>query len=304
MINFLLDYYLWILGGLAIIIITVIGFLVDSKQKRKKKAINEVKISDEVNTVEVLPDSNQQNIVPVVDAVNQPVPTVVDNVIGGDGTYSPQTVQTSQTLPIENINASSMSFDYNQGGQVLSQQTPHFESSNVQMTNIPNSMNQVVAPRPVNSVPINQTVQQVVNQNSLTGQPQQYNSVNNQQQSFGAGYDGVNNNFVSNVSQPVVNSVYGLNNANQSGSNLQTNMTSNMNQVSLNQNMQPVNNAVGQSVNYNVAQPIQQVSTQNVVPQQSTFVSSQPYHTSNDVGINFVTGESSQPVVSDDTWKL
>ena len=35
-VQFLLDYYVWILVVLGVMIITIIGFLVDSKQKRKK----------------------------------------------------------------------------------------------------------------------------------------------------------------------------------------------------------------------------------------------------------------------------
>lgn len=42
-IDFLLDYYLWVLGVLVVLLITVVGFLADTKRKKKmrEKAMNE-----------------------------------------------------------------------------------------------------------------------------------------------------------------------------------------------------------------------------------------------------------------------
>ena len=49
-VDFLLEYYVWVLVVLVILLITIIGFLVDSKQKRKKKELQQTSSLEEVKT--------------------------------------------------------------------------------------------------------------------------------------------------------------------------------------------------------------------------------------------------------------
>ena len=63
-VNFLLDYYPYILGVLGIIIVTIIGYLADSKKKREKKLNNtDNTVKEEVKTTE--------NATPIMEAVNE-----------------------------------------------------------------------------------------------------------------------------------------------------------------------------------------------------------------------------------------
>lgn len=167
-VKFLLDYYIWILAVLGIVIVTIIGFLVDSKQKRKKKELESENVSETDKTIENSQTSNKVNNTPMVDAVNQTFPSSVDsgmtmeqsnNYNLNDNNQIGQ--QNSSQLLNQNIVPNS---DVN---VALSEQKPHFESREVnipvsQQSTNPNLYNQVVAPQPVNAVSINQPVQQPV----------------------------------------------------------------------------------------------------------------------------------------------
>lgn len=181
-VNFLLDYYIWILAVLGIAIVTVIGFLVDSKQKRKKKVNlknNEGNVS-EVKTVEPLPTEKNSDVVPVLETKKEEIPTTVDNVIGGDGIYvnSATNNQNSQQVN-ENISKEVNNIPS------LNEQKPHFEPKDVKISipqanqGIVNNNGSIVAnPQPVNAVHINQpepiqpAVQQTNYTNSIPVQPQ------------------------------------------------------------------------------------------------------------------------------------
>lgn len=141
LLNFLLDYYLWILGVLVIIIITIIGFLVDSKQKRKKKEssikatdVGEVKTVTEVETPkeevkkeEVVTDNNNainNNLNTTNNVMQESINNVSDNVnTNSDGVNK----------VIEN-STSSKNLD------LLSNQTPHFEPREVNIPSVNKNM--------------------------------------------------------------------------------------------------------------------------------------------------------------------
>lgn len=288
-INFLLNYYGWILAVLGISIVTIIGFLVDSKQKRKKKETLENKNSDEVKTVEPMPEVDNKNAVPVVDAKTQSIPTTIDNVIGGDGTYvneqsqpvqrfeqvqSMQPVQPNQVLNNAN-NGIKTPVTNNQDIPTLNDQKPHFEPREVSIpspasTSMTNNYNGVVAPKPVNAVPINQVGMQsqgqtmnsqvntsVVNASQIANQtPVSVQPVQNMQ-----------------VAQPQVKSIQ--------------NIPNQMPAPGVSQPVSPIPNVAPASPSAAVVNP-QPVSE----PQ----VSSTP-----NVGINFVTGDVPQ---NEDMWKL
>lgn len=116
-VNFLLDYYLWILGVLVILIITIIGFLVDSKQKRKKRE-SEVTVKElpkeEVNSV-----INEQNEAVLKD-------NTLDSNINYNNSLDKQSVQNSDVLKENNNGIEAVN--------LLSNQKPHIEPREV---NIP-----------------------------------------------------------------------------------------------------------------------------------------------------------------------
>ena len=308
-VEFLLDYYIWILAVLGIAIVTVIGFLVDSKQKRKKNA-KEKKVEnpvEEVKTVEPLPDVNVQNAVPIVEAKNQPVPTVVDNVIGGDGTYvnsvnNNQQIQQAQSVSASNIGNSSLN-----NIQTLNEQKPHFEPQNITIpasngNGIVNNMNnQVVTPKPVNAVSINQPVQnqqpQTINAvpfNQTIQRPVNYNNqlppqqVNLQSSVVVPNYQNTNMQVV----QPQMPKP-------QPMANVNNQQVSNINQMSM--QSKPIASQVSHpqvqpAVVNNFKEPIGNMQQSNVTNQQ---VTSPP-----NIGISFVTGENGNTNNNGDNWHL
>ena len=58
-VDFLIEYYVWILTVLVVLIVGIIGFLVDSKNKDKNKVnkVSKKKKSKEVNDVSVVGDN-------------------------------------------------------------------------------------------------------------------------------------------------------------------------------------------------------------------------------------------------------
>lgn len=271
-VNFLLDYYVWILGVLLIIIITVIGFLVDSKQKRKKKekevGVKEEKL-EEVQTVQSLP----------VDTNNSTTEIKNDNSSLNNMAYANNDFVNNNSVPVQREVS-------------LSEQKPHFETKNVdipvgQVSVQPNvtgnnslqqSLNQVPSeqvsnyqniqnsnynnftPRPVNAVPINNPVNlQATNMNS---------------QNLNSQYSGQNVNGQM-MDQQRSNSYNVQNNTN--------NVVNPVNQVPV----QPIPNPMQQPV--------------DVIPNPQQGQGNQASQIPN-VGLNFVTGANNN--VTNDNWKL
>lgn len=304
-VQFLLDYYVWILVVLGVMIITIIGFLVDSKQKRKKKEKEESNIPSEVKTVEPLPETTTQEVAPVMEAKNEPVPAVVDNVIGGNGVYTnPQTVNSAvvqqPAQPIANSNVSTVQNASTQNvnpNLTLGEQKPHFEPREVPMPTQNNmSVNpQVVSPQPVKAVSINQPI-------ANNTMPQQVNPQ---------------------MVKPVQPAYVNTQNVNQVNSQPVQQMPQNSQNVAQNKvnyaNQQPVANPsiprpvpgvvptqpVGTIPKAQVTQipatPVQNV--QSVSPAQPV-IKPQPTVTTPNIGISFVTGEANENNQNDDTWKL
>lgn len=124
LLNFLLDYYLWILGVLVIIIITIIGFLVDSKQKRKKKE-SSIKATDvgEVKTVTEVETPKNDVVLDTNNVVQESINNVSDNV---------NTNSESVNKVVENSTSKNL--------DLLSNQTPHFEPREVNIPNVNKNM--------------------------------------------------------------------------------------------------------------------------------------------------------------------
>ena len=262
-VNFLLDYYLWILGVLAIVIITTIGFLADSKQKRKKKSSENF---DEVKTVEPLPSVNTVEGNPVSNLDN------VSNVknAGVDIPLSNINANLNNVEQPTNLNGGGVVSDVNNSSQLLSQQTPHFEPKDVNVPTASTNVNNVMGPRPVNAVPINQ---------SMRPQPVMQQPVQNVQ-----------------MQQPVnqfqnVTPVQNYNNLNmgQPVGNIQNSG------MAVNRTIQQTPVMSNPTVVSNMQQPVMQQPVQN----SEVKPSSTP-----NVGINFVTGNSNGLANNEDMWKL
>lgn len=331
LLNFLLDYYLWILGVLVIIIITIIGFLVDSKQKRKKKE-SSIKATDvgEVKTVTEVETPKNDVVLDTNNVVQESINNVSDNVnTNSDGVNK----------VIEN-STSSKNLD------LLSNQTPHFEPREVNIPNVNKNMEvnnglnavtnantsnativqaqQSINPISSNNVNTNgmyynnasMPVQEVKNYN----EPEVINSTSNYGQNV---YQGVNmvpnnnmvytNNVMPNatlrevVPQPVqavpINNTYngqmGAQN-NRVNNQMYTNYNSNANYTTPIPNNTNVNytTPIGEVPNNNYAKVIPNTVNNNNVSNNmnnnvnNSQVSAYP-------NMSFVTGDK-----NDDTWKL
>ena len=284
-VKFLLDYYIWILAVLGIVIVTIIGFLVDSKQKRKKKELETDKLSKVDKPSEDVTTINAQNSVPVVDAISQTVPNIVDNVVGND---SSDIYSLNNNVQVQEQNAGILSnqtsVQNNNSDVSLSGQKPHFEPRDV---NVPvsqqpvnsNLNNQIVVPQPVNAVPINQPVSQPVYSGATNSSIVYQNSnpssgiYSNQQYMHGGAVG-----MVSNV-QPVYQN--NINNQMQVQPTVDTTSI-----VSTNNLSNPIGNV--QPFNSNI---------------QNSAIQTQSLDNSVNGNMNFVTSEQ-QPSNSDDMWKL
>ena len=285
-VNFLLDYYIWILGVLLIIIITIIGFLVDSSQKRKKKekALEQEKNSsklEEVQTVQSLPE---ENATPVMDAKNATAPLQNSNMTSANSVRN-QTVQNvlqdtktvqSDNKPINNNGTIPMEQNLS-----ISDQKPHFEAREV---NIPigQSPNQ----------PVNNIVPQsnIYKQNAYeTQQPVMQSSLN------------MKNQNVSNFAPKPINAVSINNQPVQPQFNNQMMNNGYMQNPHANAyNMSNnVNNYTQNSVNQTPVQPIPNpvVQPASTIPNSNQNVQATQMP---NIGINFVTGSNNE----EDRWKL
>lgn len=327
LLNFLLDYYLWILGVLVIIIITIIGFLVDSKQKRKKKE-SSIKATDvgEVKTVTEVETPKNDVVLDTNNVVQESINNVSDNVnTNSDGVNK----------VIEN-STSSKNLD------LLSNQTPHFEPREVNIPNVnknmevnnglnaitnANTSNATIVQaqqgiNPISSNNVNASgiyynnasmpVQEVKNYN----EPEVINSTSNYGQNVYQGVNMVPNNnmvYTNNatlrevVPQPVqavpINNVYngqmGVQN-NRVNNQMYTNYNSNANYTTPIPNNTNVNYTapIGEVPNNNYAKVIPNTVNNNNVSNNmnnnvnNSQVSAYP-------NMSFVTGDK-----NDDTWKL
>lgn len=202
LVNFLLEYYVWILGVLIIIIITIIGFLVDTKQKRKKKEKENV-VNEKENSVTTV-DTNVSGQPQGLTSQNAQVAQTLPNISNVSPVSSP--------LPNNSVNTTTTPLDNSQTQSVVSnstllnEQKPHFEPQPVansfqggvnqfaQNTSFNQSINSSV-PKPVNAVSINQPS----SQNVVTPQNNMQNNVStpvNTQSSYN-----------SNIQTPVNNGV-------------------------------------------------------------------------------------------------
>ncbi len=330
LLNFLLDYYLWILGVLVIIIITIIGFLVDSKQKRKKKE-SSIKATDvgEVKTVTEVETPKNDVVLDTNNVVQESINNVSDNV---------NTNSESVNKVVENSTSKNL--------DLLSNQTPHFEPREVNIPNVNKNMEvntglntvanantsnativqaqQSINPISSNNVNANgmyynnasMPVQEVKNYN----EPEVINSTSNYGQNV---YQGVNmvpnnnmvytNNVMPNatlrevVPQPVqavpINNTYngqmGFQN-NRVNNQMYTNYNSNANYTTPIPNNTNVNytTPIGEVPNNNYAKVIPNTVNNNNVSNNmnnnvnNSQVSAYP-------NMSFVTGDK-----NDDTWKL
>lgn len=148
-VNFLLDYYPYILGVLGIIIITIIGYLADSKKKREKKLnntdnIEKTEIKEEVKTTE----STIENSIPTTATVNEvPKNNTTEQINNAVSTLTNEVVNT----PVNNI------------------------QNNIPVNNaIPQQVNSVEqVPNVVNTIPVTQVVQPNIAQSNISTMPQQ-----------------------------------------------------------------------------------------------------------------------------------
>lgn len=289
LVKFLLEYYIWILIVLGIVIVTIIGFLVDSKQKRKKK--EESLISSEVKTVEPLPEVNNQDSAPIVDSVNQPVPETTDSLLGENNAINnfvqPQTEQQLQQQPVNAIK----SHDSNNQNISLSEQMPHFDSSNVNPVYNASVDNIVEVPKPVNPVSISQPIGNTTMQyqHAQNVQPTVYSQMPS----------GINQQSTNNMMQQPQQNMYSGQVATQNIGNYSNNYQQPIQQQAV-QNVQPT--MYSQLVNYG---QVTQQPQSNVVQQPQTVAQPAPSIplASPNMGMNFVTDENTKPS-NDDTWEL
>jgi len=290
-INFLLEYYIWILVILGVAIITVIGFLVDSNQKRKSKEKEKNNLS-EVKTVEPLPETDEEKNINTVDVNNE-------KMIMDDNAFINEIKEQAKIEQIVNDNSKEIieKIDNTQNNVeqqlALSEQKPHFEPRevNIPTPSLKESESNIIAPKPVNTVHINNPVQQQAYQNvapvmAQMAQPMQQQAYQNVAP------------VMAQMTQPTQQQAY-------------------QNVASVTPQMaQPTQQQVYQnvaSVTPQMAQPMQQQTYQNVAPvkpqvnepeiqhiQQQSNEESQQNVTTPGIGINFVTGNNS----NDDTWTL
>lgn len=323
-VNFLLDYYLWILVILGIVIVTIIGFLVDSKQKRKRNESKQQSNSlNEVKTVEPFPNTNE-NIGINSEMNEQSLLNNMSNV--GDTNIVHQTqLPISQNIGMSatntvNANLIQDGMINNTSSLSLSEQKPHFETREVVMPkstqqNLVNN-EKIAVPRPINAVSINQPLPQQTLQSQIPQQNVTYTQpIQKIHQNYPTNINGAvqqndrvmnyNNNFVNSQNLKQINSNHPItSSAVQSPVNYQNNMVSSQNVVSQPQvvsSVQPVsetNNFIQQQpLNYN-NNTVGVANSQSTVNQPLTqTVSSTP-----NIGISFVTGNNSNS--NEDNWNL
>lgn len=287
--EFLLDYYIWILAVLGIVIVTIIGFLVDSKQKRKKQELGEKDNKNEVQTVQPFPeDINKEGSLTevkneqVIDDNNIEVKSEdnsdksLNNIVQPTAQLVEQPQDFPDNMEVQKENTLSQNVS-------LSGQTPHFEPKEVIMPQpLVNNENVVTASQPMSSVPFNQTVQsRPVPQQTQ----QQFYSTYNQQQ-INPYNTNINNQMPINNMQQLQNQNVMLNNQVYGG-----------NQAVNYQNIPNVASGVVQPSSNMVNQPVA-TSLQTNQPTNPQVESQMP-----GLGINFVTGETSNKQ-NDDTWNL
>lgn len=280
-VNFLLDYYVWILGVLLIIIVTIIGFLVDSNQKRKKKEKQFEKKEEKLEEVQTVQSMPEENNTPIMEAKDEKV--VVENIADNNIVSKPaEKIETPNSVVTDDKSLN------------LSEQKPHFESREVNIPVTPNVVQSNVS-TPINNVqqPINM-VPSMPNGSNINPQTPSYsnfepkpinvvpiNNANNSQ-NVNMNMQNMNNQYMTpNMNSQVVN---------QQPANPVYNMSGNVNGVTGTVNqvpVQPIPNPVRQPINSNNG--AQQIQNNQTV-------------TGTNYGINFVTGDNNNSI--DDSWKL
>lgn len=290
-VNFLLEYYLWILAVLAISIITTIGIIADSRKKRNKKVMNEVK------TTEPLPDFDKNENSDVDNSIVGQDIEKLDNVVNDEN------VNMHDNMQQNNINQMQPDFEVDnnnvehQNIQDTKNMTnlPNVQGKNLEQSMILDSMpsqqninnmvsqqnnNSVIpGPRPIDVVPINQPSQQMNTMKSqIVQQPsvKPLNNAQNAQTITSVPYSQNGNSFVA-PNNVAIQSQY-------------NNVVSTSNGL----NMQSV--PVQQSSVPN--QPVMPSQMSKPVVSQTEPVSQQPV-----IGLNFVTNENNAPS-ENDTWNL
>lgn len=283
-VNFLLEYYLWILAVLAISIITTIGIIADSRKKRNKKNMDEVKTTEALPSAESNVNSSsdsslvEQNL-SQLDSVNNNIVGAQDNLQGTDvNEIKPDMGSVSGNIEnknVQNISGLTSTQDMNVKQNMMPNSMSFQPNVNNMVTQPSGNSNVIPGPRPINAVPINQPIQPINNtmQNQIPQQPS-VKPLNYVQDNKG--------------SNPL-SSQYGNNSSSVNSVNPQ----------------QQYNNFVS---NVNNAQPIPSQQPSAVVQpmmtsQPSNQVVSQPELSQPTMGLNFVTNENNAPN-ENDTWNL
>ena len=282
-VNFLLDYYPYILGVLGIIIVTIIGYLADSKKKREKKLNNtdntvksetKKEVKEEVKTTE--------NATPIMEAVNEVAkPDTTEQINNVVSTPNNEVVNTQ---PVNNI----------QNNVPLNSTVP-------QTSNVTEPVNNQV-PNVVSTNPVNQVVQPNVQANVVNSVPVQ----NVQQVPYT-----VPNQMPQQVVQPV-STMSPVNQTVQSTNQVEQPVVPQpINAVNLNQmvNGQTTYPNQGYAMPQAIPQlmPNQQVVQTPVTPMPNVESASAatPVNTAPIAGLNFVTGKTPETEKDEEeVWKL
>ena len=171
-IDFLLEYYVWILVVLVILLITVIGFLADTKKKKKMR--------EKANTEE----NNQQNVgmmdMNSVNGMNNSMNNMnnMNNIFNQNMVNDMNNNMMNNNMEVGVNNFNSIPNGNNSFFNPVPEQTPSFEPKPVEPVNIMNnSMNSVptpvVEPTPVSVNPVPEVT-------NVNGMQNNYGVVDNQ----------------------------------------------------------------------------------------------------------------------------
>ena len=274
-VNFLLDYYPYILGVLGIIIVTIIGYLADSKKKREKKLNStDNTVKEEVKTTE--------NATPIMEAVNE-VPKT-------EPTEQINNVVSTPTNEVVNTPVNSI-----QNNVPVSNTIPQVSNVNEPVSN--------QAANVVNAIPVNQVVQpNVVQSNVQNNVPVQ----SAQQVSYM-----VPNQMPQQVMQPVVQQPQSIQQMPQTNQVVQQVVPQPINAVNLNQmvNGSYPNTGYAMPQAQAIPQPMpnQQVVKIPVTPMPNVTPSpaATPVNNTPSIGLNFVTGKTPETEkAEEEVWKL
>lgn len=281
-VNFLLDYYPYILGVLGIIIVTIIGYLADSKKKREKKLNNtDNKGKSETKEEVKMGESTTENATPIMEAVNEVAkPDTTEQINNVVSTPTNEVV----SAPVNNI-----------------QNNVPVNSTVPQTSNVTEPVNNQV-PNVVSTNPVNQVVQPNVQANVVNSVPVQ----NVQQVPYTA-----SNQIPQQVVQPV-STMSPVNQTVQPTNQVEQPVVPQpINAVNLNQmvNGQTTYPNQGYIIPQAIPQPMpnQQVVQTPVTPMPNveSAPAATPVNTAPIAGLNFVTGKTPETEKDEEeVWKL